>query len=327
MRTGWNSLALAAVAACVLGAAWPGGALAAWPESPVRIVVPYAAGGSTDVVARLVAARLQVRLGQPVVVENTAGSAGNLGAAVVARAQPDGYTLLVATPGPAVMNQFMYRKMPFDTATAFTPVVSITYFPSVLVVGPKVKATTVKEFVAEMKAAPRGATFGSAGVGSTGHLGGTVFVQSTGIAGTHVPYRGSAPMLQDLLAGNIDFTIDTVPGLMSFITAGTVRALAVTGKGRAASIPDVPDNAEAGIPDIEMGSWLAFLAPAGTPRAIVARINAEVDAALKEPELAQRIRDLGAVPTGGTPESLAAFMAAETAKWKSVIETAGIRIE
>lgn len=327
MRTGWKGLALAAAAACVLGTAWPGGADAAWPESPVRIVVPYAAGGSTDVVARLVAARLQVRLGQPVVVENTAGSAGNLGAAAVARAQADGYTLLMATPGPAVMNQFMYRKMPFDTARAFTPVVSIAYFPSVLVVGPKVRATTVKDFVAEMKASPRGATFGSAGVGSTGHLGGTVFVSRTGIAGTHVPYRGSAPMLQDLLAGNIDFTIDTVPGLMSFITSGTVRALAVTGKDRAASIPDVPANAEAGIPDIEMGSWLAFLAPAGTPRAIVARINAEVDAALKEPELAQRIRDLGAVPTGGTPEDLAAFMAGETAKWKAVIETAGIRIE
>lgn len=321
MRNRWTGLVFA------LALGWAGDAVAAWPEAPVRIIVPYAAGGSTDVVARLVAASLQTRLGQPVIVENMGGSAGNLGAASVARSQPDGYTLLMATPGPAAMNQFMYRKMPFDTAKAFTPVVSIAYFPSVLVVGPKVKATTVKDFIAEMKAAPQGATFGSAGVGSTGHLGGTVFVSSTGIAATHVPYRGSAPMLQDLLAGNIDFTIDTVPGLMSFITSGTVRALAVTGKDRAASIPAVPNNAEAGIPDIEMGSWLAFLAPAGTPRAAVERVNAEVDAALKEPALAQRIRDLGAVPTGGSPEDLAAFMAAETAKWKAVIETAGIRIE
>jgi tripartite-type tricarboxylate transporter receptor subunit TctC len=232
----------------------------------VRIVVPYAAGGSTDVVARVVAASLQTRLGQPVIVENMGGSAGNLGAASVARSQPDGYTLLMATPGPAVMNQFMYRKMPFDTAKAFTPVVSIAYFPSVLVVGPKVKATTVKDFLTEMKAAPQGATFGSAGVGSTGHLGGTVFVSSTGLKGTHVPYRGSAPMLQDLLAGNIDFAVDTVPGVMSFITSGTLKALAITGKDRAPAVPDVPNNTEAGIPDVEMASWLAFLAPAARRR-------------------------------------------------------------
>ncbi|MBK5958484.1 hypothetical protein CCR97_09730 [Rhodoplanes elegans] len=321
MRSCWKGLAVALLLACT------GTAAAAWPDASVRIVVPYAAGGSTDVVARLVAASLQTRLGQPVVVENMGGSAGNLGAAAVARSQPDGYTLLMATPGPAVMNQFMYRKMPFDSAKAFTPVVSIADFPSVLVVGPKVKATTVKDFVAELKAAPKGATYGSAGVGSTGHLGGTVLVASTGLNGTHVPYRGSAPMLQDLIAGNIDFTVDTVPGLMSFITAGTVRALAVTGKDRAPAIPDVPNNAEAGIPGIEMGSWLAFLAPAGTPRAVVEKIASEVDAALKDPAMAKRIQDLGAVPTGGTPQDLARFMAAETAKWKAVIETAGIRIE
>lgn len=323
MRSCWKGLAVALVLVLAFG----GTAAAAWPDAPVRIIVPYAAGGSTDVVARLVAASLQTRLGQPVVVENMGGSAGNIGAAAVARSQPDGYTLLMATPGPAVMNQFMYRKMPFDSAKAFTPVVSIAYFPSVLVVGPKVKATTVKDFVTELKASPKGATYGSAGVGSTGHLGGTVLAASTGLSGTHVPYRGSAPMLQDLIAGNIDFTVDTVPGLMSFITAGTVRALAITGKDRAPALPDVPNNAEAGISGIEMGSWLAFLAPAGTPRAVVDRIASEVDAALKDPAMAKRIQDLGAVPTGGTPQDLSRFMADETAKWKAVIETAGIQIE
>ncbi|NVO16919.1 MAG: tripartite tricarboxylate transporter substrate binding protein [Rhodoplanes sp.] len=321
MRTGWIGLLLAVALSGASSTA------AAWPDGPVRIVVPYAAGGSTDVVARVVAARLQTRLGQPVIIENVAGSAGNNGAAVVARSQPDGYTLLMATPGPAAMNQFMYRKMPFDTASAFTPVVYVAFFPSVLVVSPKVKATTLEDFIAEMKALPQGANYGSAGVGSTGHLGGTLFVSSTGLTGTHVPYRGSAPMLQDLLAGNIDFTVDTVPGVMSFITSGTLKALAIAGKDRAPAIPDIPNNAEAGIPDVEMSSWLAFLAPAGTPRAVVERVNAEVNVAIKEPALAQRIFELGAVPTGGTPEDLAAFLKRESTKWKRVIETAGIRID
>lgn len=322
MRSGWIGIVFAAAFA-LTGAA----PAAAWPDGPVRIVVPYAAGGSTDVFARVVAAQLQVRLGKPVVIENVSGSAGNNGAAMVARSQPDGYTLLMATPGPAAMNQFMYRRMPFDTATAFTPVVYIAFFPSVLVVSPKVKATTIKEFVAEMKAIPDGANFGSAGMGSTGHLGGTLFASKTGMKGTHIPYRGSAPMLQDLLAGNIHFTVDTVPGVMSFITSGTLKALAVTGSARAPAIPNVPNNSEAGIPDVEMSSWLALLAPAGTPRTIVDRVNAEVNAAIKEPALAKRIGELGAVPTGGTPETLAAFLKGEADKWKRVIDAAGIKID
>lgn len=323
MRNGSVGLALATIWALIAG----GPAVAAWPEGPVRIVVPYAAGGSTDVFARVVAARLQVRLGQPVIIENVSGGAGNNGAAMAAKSPPNGNTLLMATPGPAAMNQFMYRRMPFDTATAFAPVVYVAFFPSVLVVGPKVKATSVAEFVAEMKALPDGANFGSAGMGSTGHLGGTLFSAKTGVKGMHIPYRGSAPMLQDLLAGNIHFTVDTVPGVMSFITSGSLRALAITGNERAAAIPVVPNNVEAGIPDVEMASWLALLAPAGTPRAIVDRVNAEVNAAIKEPALAQRINELGAVPTGGTPEDLAAFLKSETDKWKIVIEAARISIE
>ena len=322
MRNGWLGVVLASAFALTGGAP-----AAAWPDGPVRIVVPYAAGGSTDVFARVVAAQLQVRLGKPVIIENVSGSAGNNGASLVARSQPDGYTLLMATPGPAAMNQFMYRRMPFDTATAFTPVVYIAFFPSVLVVSPKVKATTIKEFAAEMKAIPDGANFGSAGMGSTGHLGGTLFVSKTGMKGTHIPYRGSAPMLQDLLAGNIHFTVDTVPGVMSFITSGTLRALAITGSDRAPAIPNVPNNAEAGIPDVEMSSWLALLAPAGTPRAIVDRVNAEVNAVIKEPALAKRIGELGAVPTGGTPENLATFLKSEADKWKRVIDAAGIKID
>jgi tripartite-type tricarboxylate transporter receptor subunit TctC len=183
------------------------------------------------------------------------------------------------------------------------------------------------DFLAKMKARPEGANFGSAGMGSTGHLGGTLLAMKTGLKAQHVPYRGSAPMLQDLMAGNIQFTIDTAPGVMSFVTSGTLKALAVTGKSRAPALPDVPNNVEAGIPDVEMASWLVVLAPAGTPRDIVAQLNKEIDQAVAEPVLKDKIQKLGAVPTGGPPETVAAFLRDETEKWRTVIQAAAIKIE
>jgi tripartite-type tricarboxylate transporter receptor subunit TctC len=234
---------------------------------------------------------------------------------------------MMATPGPVAMNQFMYRKMPFDTANAFAAISYIASVPSVLVISPKIDARSVADFVAQMKARPDGANFGSAGMGSTGHLGGTLFSASTGVTAQHVPYRGSAPMLQDLISGNLQFTIDTVPGVMSFITSGTLQALAVTSKLHSPSLLQVPNNVEAGIPDVEMSSWLALLAPAGTQRAVIDRVNAAVNAAIEEPELRQKMLDLGAVPVGGTPEDLAVFLHAEVEKWKKVIALAGVKIE
>ena len=299
----------------------------AWPDQPIRMVVPFAAGGTTDVVARLVAERLAARLGKPVVIENVAGAAGNNGAALVAKAPPDGYTILMATPGQAAMNQFMYSRMPYDTATAFVPLAYIASVPSVLTISPKLNAATTPEFLALMKSRQDGANFGSAGMGSTGHLGGTLLSLKTGVKAQHVPYRGSAPMLQDLMAGNIQFTIDTVPGVMSFITSGTLKALAITGKARSPALPGVPNNVEAGIPEVEMASWLVTLAPAGTPQPIVDRLNAETDAAIKEPVLRDKILNLGAIPMGGSPQEVAKFLQAETQKWKVVIEAAAIKIE
>jgi tripartite-type tricarboxylate transporter receptor subunit TctC len=272
----------------------------AWPDQPVRIVVPFAAGGTTDVMARVLAERLSPHLGQPVIIENVAGSGGNNGAALVAKSTPNGSTILMATPGPAAMNQFMYSRMPFDTATAFAPIVYIASVPSVLVVSPKVDAQ---------------------------HLGGTLFMTKTGVKKQHVPYRGSAPMLQDLIAGNIQFAIDTVPGLMSFITSGTLKALAVTSKLRSPALPEVLNNVEAGIPDVEMSSWLALLAPAGTPRAAIEQLNTATNTALQESQLRQKIMDLGAVPEGGSPEDLAAFLHSEAQKWKRVIEIASVKID
>jgi tripartite-type tricarboxylate transporter receptor subunit TctC len=323
-RTMSHSRFSGVVLALILMASNPAGA---WPDQPLRLVVPFAAGGTTDVMARVIAERLSPHLGQPVVIENVPGSGGNTGAALVAKATPNGSTILMATPGPAAMNQFMYNRMPFDTATAFAPIVYIASVPSVLVVSPKLNVQSVTDFISQMKARPEGANFGSAGMGSTGHLGGTLFTASTGLKAQHVPYRGSSPMLQDLIAGNIQFAIDTVPGLMSFVTSGTLKALAVTSKLRSPALPDVPNNAEAAIPGVEMSSWLALLAPAGTPRAVIDQINAAVNAAVGEPQLRQKIMDLGAVPEGGSPEDLAAFLHSESRKWKRVIEIAAVRIE
>jgi len=314
-----------AVLGCWLALA--GAAQAAWPDQPLRIVVPFAAGGTTDVIARLVGEKLAARLGQPVVIENVGGAGGNSGAAIVAKSTPNGYTILMATPGPAAMNQFMYTRMPYDTATAFAPIVTVASVPSVLAVGPKVEAKSMAELVAQIRARPDAFNFGSAGNGSTGHLGGSLFASVIGVKIQHVPYRGSAPMLQDLIAGNIQFTIDTVAGVMSLIKGGPLRALAVTTKERSPELPDVPTSAEAGFPDVEMASWLALLGPAGMPREAVGRINVEVNAALKETDLPARIAGLGARPEGGTADDLAAFLKRETDRWKRVVETAGIRIE
>jgi tripartite-type tricarboxylate transporter receptor subunit TctC len=299
----------------------------AWPDRPIHMVVAYAAGGTTDVMARLVAERLAARLGHPVIVENRPGASGNIGATFVAKSSADGYTILMATPGQAAMNQFMYEHMPYDTEKDFVPLAYIASVPSVLVVSPKVDVASTTDFLAKMKARPGGANFGSAGMGSTGHLGGTLLAMQTGLNAQHVPYRGSAPMLQDLLAGNLQFTVDTVPGVMSFVSTGMLRALAITGKSRSPALPDVPNNIEAGIPTVEMASWLVLLAPARTPQPIVDRINAEVNAAIQEPELRDKILKLGAVPEGGSPKDVAAFLREEAAKWKHVIESAGIKIE
>jgi tripartite-type tricarboxylate transporter receptor subunit TctC len=299
----------------------------AWPDRPIHMVVAYAAGGTTDVMARLVAERLAARLGHPVIVENRPGASGNIGATFVAKSSADGYTILMATPGQAAMNQFMYEHMPYDTEKDFVPLAYIASVPSVLVVSPKVDVASTTDFLAKMKARPGGANFGSAGMGSTGHLGGTLLAMQTGLNAQHVPYRGSAPMLQDLLAGNLQFTVDTVPGVMSFVSTGMLRALAITGKSRSPALPDVPNNIEAGIPTVEMASWLVLLAPARTPQPIVDRINAEVNAAIQEPALRDKILKLGAVTEGGSPKDVAAFLREEAAKWKHVIETAGIKIE
>jgi tripartite-type tricarboxylate transporter receptor subunit TctC len=302
------------------------GAADAWPDQPVRIVVPFAAGGTTDIMARVIGEKLAPRLGQPVIIENIGGAGGNTGAAQVAKSPPNGATLLMSTPGPAVMNQFMYSRMPYDTATAFAPVVHVASIPSVLIVGPKVEAKTVSELVALMKAKPGGFNFGSAGNGSTGHLGGSLFKSVAGVEAQHVPYRGSGPMLQDLMAGNIQFTIDSLPGALSLIQAASVRALAVTTAKRWPELPDLPTIAEAGLPDVQVATWVALLTPAGTPRAVIEQLNREINAVLADADLRRRMVGLGAAAEGGSSDALAAFLQSETTKWKRAV-AAGAKME
>jgi tripartite-type tricarboxylate transporter receptor subunit TctC len=312
------------VLCCLAGFAGPA---QAWPDQPVRIVVPFAAGGTTDVIARLLAERLAPLLGQPVLIENVAGAGGNTGATLVAKSPPDGSTILMGTPGPTVMNQFMYARMPYDTATAFAPIALVASTTSALMVPPKIETASLTEFIALMRRRPEGVNYGSAGVGSTGHLGGALFGSIAGLKPQHIPYRGSGPMLQDLIAGNIQFSIDSIPGAISLIRGGAVRTLAVTARSRVAELPDIPTTKEAGLPEVEMYTWVALFAPAGTPPSVVVRINAEVNTALNDPELRRRIAEQGGKPEGGSVDEFMAFLNAERVRWKRAVDIAGVKVE
>jgi tripartite-type tricarboxylate transporter receptor subunit TctC len=245
----------------------------------------------------------------------------------VAKSPPNGGVILMGTPGPTVMNQFMYARMPYDTATAFVPIVLVASNTSVLMVGPKIEAKSLTEFIALMRTRPEGVNYGSAGMGSTGHLGGALFGSIAGLKAQHIPYRGSGPMLQDLIAGNIQFTIDSIPGAIGLVRGGAVRALAVTSRSRVAELPDIATTKEAGLPEVEMYSWVSLFAPAGTPRAVIERINTEVNAALKDPELRRKIAEHGAKPEGGSVEEFVTFLDDERIRWRRVVEIAGVKVD
>ena len=297
-----------------------------WPEKPVRIVVPFAAGGTTDISARLIADQLTQALKQTFVVENKAGAGGNIGAADVARAKPDGYTFLMGTPGTQAINQFLYSSMPYDTAKDFAPVSFVVRVPNVLLINPSLKARTLKDFLAEAKANPGAYSYGSPGNGTTGHLSTELLKSMAGIKVAHVPYRGSGPMLVDLVGGQIQMAIDNLPSAMAQIKGGKLLALGVTSQEKVASLPDVPPIASV-VPGYVAESWFVLMAPAKTPPAIVNKLSAEVDRILKKPEVVARFGELGAEPVGGTPESLGKFIDAETTKWQKVVKDSGAKID
>jgi tripartite-type tricarboxylate transporter receptor subunit TctC len=296
------------------------------PTRPTRFVVPFPAGGATDVVARVLAERLQDAFGQPVVVENRTGAGGNIGVENVVRSAPDGSTILMGTTGTLTVNPHLYSALGFDPLRDLAPVSMAFGTDHVLVVNPQVAANTAQEFLALVRAQPGRLSYGSAGAGSSTHTVPELFKLAARVDITHVPYRGSAPALNDLVAGTVQVMLDQIPSAIGQIQGGRVRALAVTGARRSPLLPDVPTMAEIGLPDAQASSWGAVMAPAGTPAPIVARFNAGIRDALAQQAVKDRLAAAGAEGVWSTPEDLAAFLRAETTKWARVVREARITV-
>jgi tripartite-type tricarboxylate transporter receptor subunit TctC len=297
-----------------------------YPVRPVRVVSPFSAGGPNDIVARLIAQKLAEALGQPFVVDNRPGAGGNLGTDLAAKAAADGYTLLCAGPGSLIMNPLLY-KVPYDTARDFAPVSLVATAPNVLVVHPSVPAKTVKELIALARAQPGRLNYASAGTGSSAHFAVALFAAMAGVELAHVPYKGTGPGINDLIGGQVQLAIFSIPPVLTHVRTGKLRALAVTSKVRSPELPEVPTVDEAGVPGYEMNPWYGLLAPAGTPRAIVARLNSEVSRIVRSPDMREKLSAQGAEPGGGTPEDYAAVIRADTVLWTRVIKETGIKAE
>ena len=291
-----------------------------YPTKPVKVIVAFTAGGTTDILTRAVSQKLTEKLKQPFVVDNKPGAGGNLGTEVAARSAPDGYTLIVNSVGPIAVNPTLYKKLPINPLTDLLPVVQIADVPNVLVVNPSVPAKTLKDFVAFAKANPGKLNYGSTGIGTSSHLSGYMLGKRTGAEYTHIPYKG-AEALKDLLAGRIEFMFATIPSVIQHIKSGGLRALAVTSANRSRSMPDVPTVIESGFPNFEAGSWFGFFAPKGTPESVIATVNKAVNEALPSLE-AQLVRE-GADPVGGSPKQFAQFIQKEYEKWRAVVRESG----
>ena len=317
----------ACVAALVVSLA-PGVAAAqAWPAKPVRVIVPFAAGGSTDTVARVLADKLGTRLGQPVVVENRAGAGGMIGTEVAARSPADGYTLLVGTSSTMAIAPHVYSKLTFDPVRDFVPVVLLGTADVVVAVNTQVPARTVSELISYARANPGKLTFGSAGNGSFSHLIGEYFKSMTGVNLLHVPYKGDGPMVIDLMAGQINVAFTVAVGVMPALRSGKVVAIAVTNPRRSSQHPQLPTVSESGVEGYDAIQWFGIAAPRGTPKEIVHRLNSEIRAILALPEITARFAELGFEVVGDTPDEFAEFLAKDNAKWKKVVEIAGTKLD
>ena len=307
-------------------APWASARAQAWPSKPLRLVVGYAPGGTTDILARLVAPHMATALGQPVVVENRPGAGGNVGTAAVARADADGYSLVMGTGGTLTINPAIYAQMPFDPEKDLAPVSLIAAVQNVMVVNADLPVRSVPEFIAYAKQRPGRVFFASSSVGSASHVAGELLNILAGVQMVHVPYRGSAPALADLVAGHgVQVTLDNLPAFIGAIQDGRLRALAVTGANRSPVLPDVPTMQEAGVRDFEVTTVFGLLTTGGTPAEIVARLHRETVAAVRRPEITQRIKDLGAEPVASSPEEFAAVIARDIAKWRDVVRRAAIQ--
>ncbi len=321
-----RAVCAALAGAGVLAAATSAPAADAWPAKPITLVVPFAAGGTTDIVARIIGQKLSESLHQPVVVDNRAGAGGTLGAGVAARAPADGSTLFMATIAHSIAPG-LYKSLPYDFIRDFDPVGLVGTVPNVLLVNNTVPAKTVPELIAYLKKNPGKVNFGSAGLGSTEHLAGELFRSMTGTQITHIPYKGGAPMMADLIGGQIQMALETSPSALPHVRAGKVRALAVTSAKPSPAYPGVPTLSDAGVKGYEMLTWYALMAPHGTPKPIVERLHAELEKALKLPEVRKTFADQGVTEGDMTSAQLETFIRNETAKWGKVVKDANVKLE
>jgi tripartite-type tricarboxylate transporter receptor subunit TctC len=325
-------IAMFAGSACLLAGSaliGAGSALAEnYPSRPVKIVVPFPAGGSNDIVARVIAQKLSERNnGQTFYVENRGGAGGNIGAEAVAGSDPDGYTLLLTAPPPLTINTALYRDLRYEPATAFAPVGLIASVPIVLAVHPSLGVGNVGELVALAKAKPGTLFFGSSGNGSTNHLAGELLKSMTGIDIVHVPYKGAAPAMNDLVAGHIPMMFDNIPAVLPQVRAKNINAIAVAGSKRASALPDVPTVSESGVPGFEAAAWFGLVAPAKTPAPVLAKLEGDIDAILEMPDVQKRFDELGAEPGTVSGAAFGKFLADETAKWTKIIRESGAKVD
>ena len=325
MRRFWKPFRLFAVAVAALDLAGIAAQAQDYPTKPVKWVVPYPPGGTTDILARLIGQYLSEHLGQQFVIDNRPGAGNNIGTEVVANSPPDGYTLLLVNPANGI-NATLYKKLPFNFLRDITPVAGITRVPNVMEVNPNFPVKTVAEFIAYGKAHPGKINMASSGNGTSVHLSGELFMAMTGVKMTHVPYRGSGPALTDLIAGTVDTMFDNMPSSIEFIKSGKLRALAITTETRNEALPEVPVVADT-VPGYEASAWFGIGAPKGTPANFIEKINKSVNDALADPKMKMRLAELGGIPMGGTPADFGKVMASETAKWEKAVKFSGASIE
>jgi tripartite-type tricarboxylate transporter receptor subunit TctC len=298
-----------------------------WPAKPIKWIVPFAPGGTTDILARTIGEKLTVALGQPVIIENKPGAGGGVGADFTAKAPPDGYTIMGGTISTHAINASLYKSLPYDPVKDFVPITLIARVPNMLVINPDIPAKNVAELITLLKANPGKYSFASSGNGTSQHLSGELFKSIAGVDMQHIPYKGSPPALQDVVGGQVAMTFDNITTAWPLAKGGKLRALAVTTAKRSAVAPDVPTLSESGLAGYEVGSWQGVFAPAGTPPAVVKRLNAEIVKIINMPDVKEKLIGLGAEPVGNTSEEFAALVQTEVAKWAEVVKQSGAKVD
>ncbi|MGO4809987.1 Bug family tripartite tricarboxylate transporter substrate binding protein [Cupriavidus sp. 2MCAB6] len=299
----------------------------AWPAKPIKWVVPYPPGGSTDMLARIVGQKLGERLGQPVVVENKAGAGGNVGTDYVAKQPADGYTIVMGNIGPIAINPSLYPDLPYNPLKDLAPVTMLMAVPNLLVVNPALPVHSVRDLIDYGRRQPAPLGYATPGAGTSLHLAGELFATTSGVKMTHIPYKGSAPGLNDTMAGHVPVMFDNMPSALPLVKAGKLRALAITSAQRSAQLPDVPTMAEAGLRGYEIAGWFGVLVPAATPKAIVARLDTELEAVLKMPDVRKKLDEMGGIVSGAGPQAFGRYIEAESRKWSTLVRSANITVQ